>query len=200
MKWGLPGQVVVQEHRKRAICAVLGCVLGGLVWTAPASAETATGNGTSNAVVVEPLSLIKTQDLSFGKIVPRPTAGTVIVNPDTGACTVTGAILQVGTCRFAQFTGMGRRSMRVRFQLPTTITLSNGTGGTMTADTFTLGSTPDLTFVGGNGNGLGNGNRRWNINPASGIFTFRLGAKLNVGANQAPGIYVGTFAVTVQYN
>jgi Domain of unknown function (DUF4402) len=200
MKWGLPGQFAMHGNRGSAVRAALGCALAGLIWAAPASAETVAGGGTGNAVVVEPLALIKVQDLDFGKIVPRPTAGTVTVNPDTGACSVTGTILQVGTCKFAQFTGMGRRNNRVRFQLPTTITLTAPGGATMTADTLTLGTSPDLTFAGGNGNGLGNGNRRWTINQASGIFSFRIGARLNVGANQAPGLYVGTFNVTVQYN
>ena len=197
MNWGFSRRSSSLRHAGCALGAALACVVA----TPPVSAkEVATGSGTSSAVVVAPLSLIKVQDLSFGKIVPRPTAGTVTVNPDTGACVVTGAILQVGTCRFAQFTGMGRRNLTIRFALPTTITLTTPGGATMTADTVTLGSSPDLTFIGGNGNGLGNGNRRWAINPASGIFSFRIGAKLNVGANQAPGLYTGTFAVTVQYN
>jgi hypothetical protein len=197
MNWGF-------SYRSRALrhagCA-LGAVLAGTIMASPAMAkEVATGSGSSNAVVVEPLSLIKVADLSFGKIVPRPTAGTVRVNEDTGACVVTGAIMQVGTCRVAQFTGMGRRNMTVRFALPSTVTLTGPGGATMIADTLTIGTAPDITYIGGNGNGNGNGNRRYRINPPSGIFSFRVGARLNVGANQAPGIYTGTFNVTVQYN
>jgi hypothetical protein len=94
---------------------------------------------------------------------------------------------------------MGARRMMVRFQMPTTITLT-GPGQNMTVTNFTLDTTPDLTFVGGNGNGLGNGNRRYRIEPSSGIFTFRVGGRLNVNANQAGGNYTGTFQVTVQYN
>jgi hypothetical protein len=108
--------------------------------------------------------------------------------------------MEVGTCRAARFTGMGRRNLFVRFQLPNTVTLTTPGGATMVADTFTIGNTTDLTFIGGNGNGLGNGNRRWAIQPLSGIFTFNVGARLNVGANQAPGLYTATFNVTVQYN
>jgi spore coat protein U-like protein len=197
MNWGFPKRSTTLRTTRRAICAALACALP----LAPAGAkEVATGTGSSSAVVVEPLSLIKVQDLSFGKIVPRPTAGTVTVNEDTGACTVTGAIMQVGSCRTAQFTGMGRRNMTVRFTLPSTVTLTSPGGATMIADTLTVGSAPDVTYIGGNGNGNGAGNRRYRINPPSGIFTFRVGARLNVGANQAPGIYTGTFNVTVQYN
>ena len=196
MTWGYSRRSQVLRHGWCAIGALLCAAL-----CPPLQAkETARATGTSSAVVVEPLSLIKVQDLSFGKIVPRPTAGTITVNPDTGACAVTGTIMEVGTCRFAQFTGMGRRNMTVRFTLPTTITLTRVGGGSMIADTVTIGTSPDLTFLGGNGNGNGNGNRRWAINPASGIFSFRIGARLNVGASQAPGLYTGTFDVTVQYN
>ena len=69
----------------------------------------------------------------------------------------------------------------------------------MTVNNFTMGLAPDVTYIGGNGHGLGNGNRRYQINSNTGIFTFRLGGRLNVGANQAPGVYNGTFNVTVQY-
>lgn len=196
MTWGQSRRSLTLRHGWCAICMVLCAALSPAVQ----AKELASATGTSSAVVVEPLSLIKVQDLSFGKIVPRPTAGTITVDPDTGACSVTGTIMEVGTCRFAQFTGMGRRNMTVRFTLPTTITLTTTGGASMIADTVTVGTTPDLTFLGGNGNGNGNGNRRWAINPASGIFTFRIGARLNVGASQAPGIYTGTFDVTVQYN
>jgi hypothetical protein len=196
MNWGFSYRSSALRHAGCALGAALVC----MVATPAAAKEVATGSGTSSAVVVEPLSLIKVRDLSFGKIVPRPTAGTVTVNADTGACVVTGTIMQVGTCQVAQFTGMGRRNMTVRFALPGTVTLTGPGGATMIADTLTIGSAPDVSFLGGNGNGVGNGNRRYRINPPSGIFSFRVGARLNVGANQAPGIYTGTFNVTVQYN
>ena len=62
-----------------------------------------------------------------------------------------------------------------------------------------LGTAPDLNYIGGNGNGLGNGNRRYQITSASGIFTLRVAGRLNVGANQRPGVYTGTFTVQVNY-
>jgi Domain of unknown function (DUF4402) len=195
MTWG-------QSRRSQALrhgwCAI-GALLCAAFSPALQAKETARTTGTSSAVVVAPLALIKVQDLRFGKIVPRPTAGTVTVNPDTGACTITGTIMQVGTCGFAQFTGMGIRSMTLRIHIPTTVTLSTPGGATMVADSLTLGLSPDLTFLNGNGNGIGNGNRRYAINPASGIFSVRIGARLNVGAAQTPGIYTGNFDVTVQY-
>jgi hypothetical protein len=94
---------------------------------------------------------------------------------------------------------MGTRRMTVRFQIPTTVTLTGPAGATMLVDTMTLGTQPGLTLLGGNGNGLGNGNRRYSIDANSGIFTFRVAGRLNVGANQRAGVYTGSFPVTVQY-
>jgi hypothetical protein len=54
-------------------------------------------------VVVEPLALIKIRDLDFGRIAAQPTAGTVTVDPNTGACTATGGVISVGNCGYAEF-------------------------------------------------------------------------------------------------
>ncbi|MFM5947674.1 MAG: DUF4402 domain-containing protein [Novosphingobium sp.] len=182
----------------RSFCALPVLALASL-FAVPAHAERVNATGASQATVVAPLSLIKIRDLKFGRIAARTVAGTVTVNPNTGACTVTGPILSVGGCGFSEFAGMGTRRMNVRIQIPTTVTLTGPGGATMLADTFTLATSPDLSYIGGNGNGIGNGNRRYSINSNTGIFTFRIGGRLNVRANQAPGVYNGTFSVTVVY-
>lgn len=177
----------------RAVCAVLAFTLATLSAN-PAKAQAVAATGTGTATVVSPLSLVANQAMNFGRIAPAPTAGTVLLNPDTLACTVTGAIARVGTCQPAEFSGMGVRRMLVRITLPTSITLTRvGGGATMAVNAITLDPTPDLVQV-GNGN-----NRRWEIQPNDGIFDFRVGGTLNVGANQLGGVYTGTFVVTVQY-
>lgn len=167
-----------------------------------ASAQTpavVTATATGRATIVAPLTLIKIDDMNFAKIAPRPTAGTVVLDPATNVCTTTGAILQIGSCQAANFAGMGARRMTVRFQVTSTVNLT-GPGQPMVLDTMVVDTSPDLTFIGGNGNGLGNGNRRYRIDSPSGIFTIQVGGTLRVNANQAPGIYTGTFNLTVQYN
>ncbi|MBK6800048.1 DUF4402 domain-containing protein [Novosphingobium sp.] len=164
-----------------------------------ARAETATATASASAVVVEPASLINNRSLAFGRFAASTTAGTVTVNPDTGQCTTTGGVVQAGGCHSAEFTGMGVRRMTLRIALPTTIALTGPGGATMTVTTVTMDTTPDLNYLGGNGHGLGNGRRRYEIVPNSGIFNFRVAGTLGVGANQAPGVYTGSFAVTVQY-
>jgi hypothetical protein len=61
----------------------------------------------------------------------------------------------------------------------------------MIVDTFTVSSTPvtNLTTV----------PTLYRISSSTGIFQFGLGARLRVGANQAPGNYTGTFRLTLIY-
>lgn len=183
----------------RAVCAVLAFTLATLAAN-PAQAQRVSANGASTAVVVAPLALVANQSLNFGRVAPGNAAATVTLNPDTLACTTTGPIARTGVCQPAEFSGMGTRRMTLRIQIPASITLTRvGGGATMTVSALALDTTPDLQFLGGNGNGLGNGNRRYQIVPNNGIFDFRVGGTLNVGANQLGGVYNGTFVVTVQY-
>lgn len=181
------------------MCAAAFCALLPVTPAFAGPNDTATTTGTGRAVIVRPLTLVKSKDLDFGRIAPRPNAGTVTLDPVAQTCAVTGGLVHAGTCQAAEFVGMGTRRMLVRIQVPTTVTLT-GPGTAMTVTNFTLATSPDLAFVGGNGNGLGNGNRRYQIQPTNGIFDFRVGGRLNVNANQAGGKYTGTFTVTVQYN
>jgi hypothetical protein len=183
----------------RAVCAVLAFTLATLSAN-PAKAQAVVSTGSAEAIVVAPLALIANEALNFGRVAPGAAAGTVTLNPDTLACTTTGPIVRTGVCQPAEFSGMGTRRMTVRIQIPTTITLTRvGGTQTMTVNNLVLDTTPDLNFLGGNGNGLGGGNRRYEIVPNNGIFDFRVGGRLNVGANQLGGVYNGTFVVTVQY-
>jgi hypothetical protein len=181
------------KRLNRAVLVLLAAVLSVIGGT-PVQAQVVTTTASAEAIVVSPLSLVANETMNFGRIAPSPAGGTVVLNPDTNACTVTGTIIRVGTCQPAEFTGMGVRRMRTRITIPTTITLTRvGGGATMTVSNLTLDTTPDLLPI-GNGN-----NRRWEIQPASGIFDFRVGGTLTVGPNQAGGTYNGTFVVTVQY-
>lgn len=186
-------------HIRAALCAFFALLVLAL-FPAPAQAQDiATATPSAQATVVAPLTLVKVTDLNFGRIASRPTAGTVTVNANNSACTTTGTIIHQGACQYAEFAGLGTRRLTVRIQVPGTITLNGPAGATMVVDTITLGTAPELALLGGNGNGLGNGNRRYEIVSNTGIFTFRMGGRLNVNANQLPGVYTGTFTVQVQY-
>lgn len=194
---GVPGCNLSLQRFWRALCAVLGCaMIAGL--SSPASADTATMTGTVGAVVVERNSLIKVEDMNFALVAPRATAGSVVLNPANNACSSPDGLARSGTCQAATFAGMGRRNFFVRIQYPSTITLT-GPGLAMTVDTVTLDTTNDLVYQ-PTGNGNGNGNRRYRIASPTGIFTFRMGGTLRVNANQAAGVYEGTYSVTTVYN
>lgn len=198
MNRGVSVRCSLRQLVLRGFCALLALAAGGLA--SPTLAQTVNATGGAQAVIVEPLALLKIRDLRFGRMAASAAAGTVTVNPNTGACTVTGGVISAGGCGYGEFGGQGVRRMRVRIQMPTTITLTGPGGASMVADTLTLGIAPDLVQVPGPGNGNGNGGGpRYEIASNSGIFTFRVGGRLNVGANQTPGVYSGTFAVTVIY-
>ena len=181
--------------RRTGLARSAALALGALLLVpGQAAAQRVTATGTAQATIVEPLGLVKVQDLRFGRIAVNAAAGTVTVDADSGACTATSGIIATGGCGFGQFAGQGARKLTVRIQVPATVTLTGPAGSTMVADTITIGATPDLAFLGTTG-----GNPRYQISSNSGIFTFRLGGRLSIAANQRPGQYSGTYSVTVQY-
>lgn len=147
-------------------------------------AEAATTTGGGEATIVTPLSLVNTAPLSFGNIIPSASAGTVTIDAFTEARTFTGGVtLAGGTVSAAKFQGLTSPPSHLKIDIPNgSITLSRvGGGATMTASNFEL-----------------NGDKNdWVA--ANTLFDFQVGARLNVGANQMAGTYVGTFNVTVTY-
>ena len=185
----------------RVFRATLACAFAAAIST---SASAAPGNshtlqGTANGEVLNPMTIAKVEDMDFGSIAATATPGTVVLNPANSACTKTGALVLSGTCQAAVFDGYGSFLQVLRIQVANSIQLTGSNGGSMQLNNFTLNTTPDLLYIGGNGNGVGNGNRRYAILRLSGLFNFRVGGTLNVGANQTPGAYTGTFDVTVRY-
>ena len=164
--------------------AALLVALAPACWSAPAAAGIVAAE--TRIFVLEPLSLLNVQPLSFGDISAGAAAGTVVVNPDTNGRTVTGGVAALGgTVTAARFLGTGSANSNVaiirepRGQI--TITRVSGTE-TMIVDTFTV--------EGGNGARQIRNDR---------VLDFRIGGTLRVGANQREGTYRGTFEVIVDY-
>jgi len=145
------------------------------------ASDTATANAT--ATIVSPIAIQSDFDLAFSDIVAGAAAGTVVVS--TGGTRTVGAGLaglNPGNARAAQFTITGAPSRQFGIVLPTSTTINRVGGGSMTVDAFT--SSLGLTAtIGGTGSSV-----------------LKVGATLNVGANQTAGDYTGTFDVTVTYN
>lgn len=144
-----------------------------------AEVEPATGR----AIVLNALSVTNVQDLDFGDLAAGTTAGTATVNANTNVRTVSGGTVPVGgSPTAALFFAAGIVNRIFIVQIPVgSITLSNGTGGTMTVSNWTT-----------------NGPVSRNLG-STGVAVIRVGARLNVAANQPEGDYSGTFNVTVIY-
>jgi hypothetical protein len=152
----------------------------------PLRAATPAKESKAGAIVLKPLSLLKKTDMNFGTLATSPAAGTATINPVTSVVTTTGGVtaLPIGTSPSAAvFVGAGSKNAPYQIRVPNgpiTITRVGGTE-TMTVSNWTLD---------------GPTNRRVAANQA---FQFKVGARVNVGANQVGGTYVGTFNITVHY-
>ena len=170
--WGLSKRLV----------KVFALVVSAAVGACPVAAATQTAN--SQATIVTPLSLVNTDSLRFGSIIPGASAGTVTVDPFTEARTTTGGVTAYGgAVTAAKFSGLSSNPSHLKIDVPAgsiTLTRVGGTE-TMTANNF----------------GINGDKNDWIT--ASTVFSFNVGAKLTVGANQVAGTYVGTFTVTVNY-
>lgn len=155
----------------------------------PAYADTKPGN--AEITVVRPLSFVIDDNLDFGSLIPGTTAGTVTMDP-TGARTATNGIVLVGGGNSpATFSGQGTFNQRVDISLGANSIFINGPGAPMRVRTFVIGSTPTAVLT--------TAPLRFRIAAANGIFTFPIGATLEVGANQAPGKYTGNWSITLNY-
>ena len=157
--------------------------------TVSARAETYLGD--AQAQLVTPLSFIRYEDLSFGRIIPANVAGTVTISPTNVRTASNGVVLVGSDYQVARFAGMGAQNQRVRIRITPDTILLTGPGPAMTVTNFTIGPDPALQQIGTSPN--------YRIAPADGIFWFTVGGTLNVGATQPGGTYSGTFTATIDY-
>jgi Domain of unknown function (DUF4402) len=121
--------------------------------------------------------------MSFGSFIAG-SGGTVTVTPGSVRM-VTGGVVRVGqggTYAPASFnvSGTGGASYTITLPLNNTVSLSDASSNTMSVNSFA--SNPPTGLLSGGG-----------------AQTIRIGATLTVGNNQPPGIYSGSFNVTVNY-
>ena len=163
-------------------CKTPALIVSALLCACPGHATSISGSG--QATIVTPLSLVNTDTLRFGAVIPSASAGTVTVNPFTEARTTTGGVTAYGgTVTAGKFSGLSDGTTHLKIDVPNgSITLTRvGGGATMTVDNFAL-----------------NGNKNdWVV--GSTVFSFNVGGRLNVAANQMAGTYTGTYNVTVNY-
>lgn len=171
--------------------AFLLCALLCVGFAQPAYAGQS--NGVGRTTVVSSLSLVKDADLNFGDLISGTTASTVVVDPQS-IRQVNGSVVAAGgTVSAAQFQGSGTGGQRIRVRAPTGsyILTESVSGAIMILRDMTL-EVDNATF-------LAQGNSGQYRITGAGPFTVRVGGTLDVGANQQPGTYVGTFNVDVNY-
>lgn len=147
----------------------------------PVAASAQTGTGGATAEILQTIQVASVQDLDFGQIVPQQVAGTVTVSASGAVSSSNVFVITPGSPGLWNVTGLAGESYTIT--LPTSAVLRLGTSAnTMTAVNFEhdAGATPTLD--------------------AAGTDSFNVGATLNVGANQTPGVYNGNYIVAVAYN
>ena len=153
----------------------------GAVQAAPASAPTP-AKGTTQ--ILAPASFIRLMDMDFGLLTVTG-AGTAILDSATDAVTTTGGVLLVGgSPHAARFDAVSPARNVVKISLPNKAVTLLRVGGTetMTLDTWSINGSTTRNVV------------------ARQEFEFRVAGTLHVNANQAEGVYHGTFDVTINYN
>jgi spore coat protein U-like protein len=164
--------------------AVLALAISGA-----GSAMAATTNASSTGVVVTPIAVTKSVDLSFGSFAAGASIGTVILTPAGVRSNTGGVVLTGGTPAAAKFDVTGQAGLT--YSISMTGTSANLTSGSDTipftaisdtsASAITTGIATSGTLTGG----------------AQSIY---VGGKLDVAINQPAGTYTGTVAVDVNYN
>jgi hypothetical protein len=154
----------------------------------------ATINGSATAEVIAPLQ-IHCLPMHWGQLSPLHSDTWVIMNAQGNPLNDPNNVVVPGDRTNAQpghCDVTGEAAMTYHVTLPTSETLTSN-GHTMTMTDFTISSDFDATP----GDWL---NRTLASTSLGGADGFGLGAKLNIGADQAPGLYTGTYTVSVQYN
>lgn len=163
--------------------AAFASLAAALLATSPAYAAGATTTAKAHAAVLHPLSLLLKGDLDFGMITVTA-AGTAVIEPNGNVMTTSGGVVPLGgSPTAATFIGAAGSASVVIIRVPKNPILITRVGGTetMTVRNFTLQGLDKRTLA------------------KQESFEFRVGATLNVPANQVEGSYVGSFDVTVHY-
>jgi hypothetical protein len=181
----------------------LGLLLSVGLVSSPAMAQLSVGSligvveatANASATVLSPLSITATGlGMNFGNVVSSTQTGTVVLT-SAGGRTVTGGagtMGQAGTVSAASFDVTGQKNATYSIALPLLATLnpqSGGSGLPMTVTAFTSSLTSTVLPIVWNG-----------VLGTAGTGSFNVGATLNVGLNQAAGLYTGTFPVLLAYN
>jgi Domain of unknown function (DUF4402) len=183
------GATLSYRLAKGAIFVTMAAATMGFAAISPVFATQRTAD--AQIAIVRPLEFIRVENLEFGRVIRGATAGTVTVAPN-GVRTSTGGVTLIGAdFQPAKFAGMGTNNQQVDISLGANTIFVTGPGAPMRVRNFVIGSTPTTPLT--------TTPLRFRINSATGVFVFPVGATLEVGANQTPGSYSGTWTITLNY-
>ena len=146
-----------------------------------ASSDTGDASANGSADVAAPIEITSVAALEFGSIQANASAGSLDVNTSGATTAINVTQLAGNTPAPGEFQVTGDGGAAFSISLPSSALMSSA-GNTMTINNFQhdAGVTPSLS---------GGGTR-----------TVKIGARLNVGADQAGGSYSGTYSISVNYN
>ena len=167
------------------IFSIISTIVAATVFSLTASAQIQQGSGTGDMTVViqeqAPITFTQNNAIDFGVIVPFGSSGIITIFPD-GRVNSSNLLRQVEP-RAGSWTITGVENAPFDLVLPTSVTITNETGETMTVTSFSrTDNNNPLSFDG------------------SGQQAFNVGAALSVNPNQAPGNYTGQYTITASYN
>ena len=170
--------------------ATIAALAATFVAATPAmAASSATATANAKGIVLKSLSLSSTADLDFGTVAADATnPGTVSVDADTGARSVTGAVVALpGAFARGQFDGLGDPNANV------TLTLNQPAGGVIcTGGAACPASIPAAIS-------LDSAGLTTRTTDGLGRFTVFVGGTFNIAANQQNGTYSSQFDLTAVY-
>lgn len=153
----------------------------------PALAQsTANTTATGSVTIIRPITITKTADLNFGRIVKSLTGTPTIAIANTADTVSTGTAVALSgiTPSRAKFTIDGEGGQAISVAVGT-LTMTGPS-----ASTLVVTLTPDQSTGAVLSNALG----------AAGSLTLNVGGSFPLPAAAATGLYSGTFTVTVAYN
>jgi hypothetical protein len=177
--------------KKNIFVLVLIFITIGLTHKSVAQTTAAIASTNVQAKLIVPLSIEETSSLHFGTInVLGGEAGTVILPADSTERIFSGVVgsAVAPLASNAAYTVSGTKNVSYGVSLPASITVIESGGDAMTITN--LKARFNATTEDGTTSTL-------NVN---GTDSFKLGGTLTIAPNQIPGIYTGSFNISVDYN
>lgn len=172
---------------KKVTIILTGVILMTIASVSVKAQSSASATSQSSATIISLIELTNDTPLNFGTLVPTNAAGDVTITATNTRPDVTNVkfIGQENSFSAAVFTASGQAGYTFSMLLPgDNLELTSTTVSTDKMGLKTFTSTIDAAA---------------NSFPAEGEVVFGVGATLEVAANQAHGLYTGSFPITIAY-